>query len=56
MERTAVKIAGLSREEAIERIKHFKGKFPFDFTPDFLEGQSTEQLQHILFAAELKAK
>jgi len=44
-------IASLSREELIDRLTHFKGTCPLDFTPDFLARKTVPQLRHILVAA-----
>ncbi|HOI53626.1 MAG TPA: hypothetical protein PLP01_00075 [Phycisphaerae bacterium] len=44
-------IASLSREELVDRLLHFHGKFAFDFNRQYLEQQPTAQLRHILVAA-----
>jgi len=44
-------IASLSRDELIDRLLHFKGACPLDFTPDFLARKTVSQLRHILVAA-----
>ena len=44
-------IASLSREELMDQLLHFPGKFAFDFNRPFLEQQPTSQLRHILVAA-----
>jgi hypothetical protein len=48
-------ISRLSREEAIEEILHFPSQFKFDFTRQYLESLSDEQLHHMLLAAYLCA-
>lgn len=49
------KIAELSRDEVIEKLLHFPGTFKFDFTLEYLQGLTTEQLQHTLLAAYIHA-
>ena len=49
------KIAELSRPEVIEMLLHFPGTFKFDFTLEYLENLTTEQLQHMLLAAYIHA-
>jgi hypothetical protein len=49
------KIAELSREDVIETLLHFPGTFKFDFTLEYLENLTTEQLQHMLLAAYIHA-
>lgn len=44
-------IASLSRDELIDRLLHFHGSCPLDFTEGFLSGKSTDKLRHILMAA-----
>ncbi|NIA20869.1 MAG: hypothetical protein GWP05_02625 [Anaerolineaceae bacterium] len=46
-----VEIASLSREELMERLLHFHGKFAFDFRENYLKRKTTAQLRHILMAA-----
>ena len=57
VEETLTAIAELTdRQELIRRIRNFSGRFKLDFTPDFLNEQSTEGLRHILFAAVTHCK
>ncbi len=49
-------IAGLTRDELIERLLRFKAEFPLDFTDSFLSRKSTDQLRHILIAACKQAR
>ena len=44
-------IASLSREALIDRLLHFHGACPLDFSEGFLARKSTDQLRHILIAA-----
>ncbi|MBN2581472.1 MAG: hypothetical protein JXL80_00280 [Planctomycetes bacterium] len=44
-------IASLTREELVDQLLHFHGKFAFDFSQQFLDQQPTAQLRHILVAA-----
>jgi len=55
-ENVAVEIAELGRVETMERIANFCGRFHLDFTHEFLEGKSIDELHHILLAAELNAR
>ncbi len=51
------KIASLPREEVIDALLHFPATFKFDFTREYLESLTTDQLRHLLMAACLhKAK
>ncbi|MEM9414040.1 MAG: hypothetical protein AAGA29_01010 [Planctomycetota bacterium] len=54
-EQMIVVIAEMSRERCIDelgRVPHI----PLDFTEDYLEAISLEQLRHLLFAALLQAR
>jgi hypothetical protein len=44
-------IAALSRDQMVERLLGFPGKFRMDFTADYLSRQTDAQLRHILVAA-----
>jgi len=46
-----VEIACLSRDQLMDRLLHFPGKFAFDFRENYLERKTTAQLRHILLAA-----
>ncbi len=48
-------LAELDRRDLIDRLLHFPGTFKFDFTPEYVEGLSTDELRHILMAAYLHA-
>jgi hypothetical protein len=43
-------VGAMQRDELIERMLHFRGRFPVDFTPAFLARQSDERLRHIFLA------
>ncbi len=49
----AAQLATLSRDEIKPRLLDFPSRTRLDFTEDFLEELSTEQLRHILLAAIL---
>ena len=42
--------AAMGREALTERMLQFRGVFPVDFTPSFLDGLSTERLRHVYVA------
>jgi len=44
-------VCGLSRDELRERLANFSGPMPLDFSPDYLDGCSVEQMRHLLVAA-----
>jgi hypothetical protein len=43
-------VGAMKRPVLIDRMIHFNGRFPVDFTPDFLSRQSDERLRHIFLA------
>ncbi len=49
------RIAEMSRRELVREIRTFHCRFPMDFTPDYLESRSVDQLRHILAGAQLHA-
>jgi len=49
-------IMDLAREDIINHLLNFPGKFRFDFTREYLERLSDDQLRHILMAAYLHAQ
>ncbi|HSV26298.1 MAG TPA: hypothetical protein VLH60_00240 [Sedimentisphaerales bacterium] len=51
LEKLAVNIASLGKDEVKARIKTFEGSFRLDFSDDYLDGLSVERLRHILLAA-----
>jgi len=50
-ERVITEVCGLDRSEMIERLAHFQGRIPLDFSYDFLQNCDTEKLRHLLAAA-----
>lgn len=51
VQRVAVELAGLGREELKPRLLDFPSRTRLDFTPEFLDTLTTEQLRHLLLAA-----
>jgi hypothetical protein len=49
-------IAAMDRRELCEQLLSFDGDFPLDFTDEYLAGQDTERLRHILMAAFVQQK
>jgi len=48
-------IAEMSRDQIKREILHFKkGSFKLDFSEDYLDGLTLDQLRHILLAARLQ--
>ncbi len=50
----ALTIANMNRRDVQREILNFHGRFHLDFTKEFLDNQTTEQLKHILLAAKLQ--
>jgi len=48
-------VMGMSRVEAIDHLLRFQGTFKLDFTREYLQTLSDEQVHHILLAACLHA-
>ncbi|OHB59401.1 MAG: hypothetical protein A2173_11760 [Planctomycetes bacterium RBG_13_44_8b] len=44
-------VASLGRNDVVQKIKSFNGRFRLDFTDEYLKGLSLDRLKHILFAA-----
>jgi len=44
------RVSTMDREELIDRCTHFRGRFPVDFTADYLDGLSVDRLRHIYVA------
>ncbi len=51
--RLVAELSGLSREELTPRLLAFPSRTNLDFTREFLDTQTTDQLRHILLAALL---
>ncbi len=47
-------ISGMDKHSLKNAILHFEGRFKLDFTDDFLDRLSLEQLRHILLAAKMQ--
>lgn len=47
----AAEIASYDRDELIDKLIHFPSRTTLDFTHEYLDDLSTEQLQHILLCA-----
>lgn len=47
-------IAEMDRPSLKQAILHFRGRFKLDFTDEFLDRQSVDQLRHILLAAKIQ--
>lgn len=43
-------VATMQRATLLEKFQSFRGAFPVDFTPEFLDTLSTERLRHIFVA------
>ena len=43
-------VSAMDRESLVEKFRNFRGSFPVDFTPEFLEAQPTDRLRHIFVA------
>ena len=51
LERLAVTISSLDRNEVENKIKNFQGNFKLDFSEEYLKNLTVDRLRHILFAA-----
>jgi hypothetical protein len=49
-------IAVMDRWELLQQLRSFDGDFRLDFSDEYLAGQDTERLRHILMAAFLQQK
>lgn len=49
-------VSAMDRTTIIEQFHSYHATFPVDFTTDFLEQQSTEQLQHLFLAMCLQSQ
>jgi hypothetical protein len=43
-------VRSMERESLVDQLVHFKGRFPVDFTSDFLGRQSDDRLRHLFMA------
>ena len=49
-------IAAMGRDELIQKIRYFRGRFKLDFTEEYLNSLTVDELRHILLRAMTKAK
>lgn len=49
-------VSSLDREGIVEQFGNYRASFPLDFTPDFLNSQPLERLQHIFVALCLQCQ
>jgi hypothetical protein len=50
------RIQALDRKSLIAELLHFQGRVRLDFTAEFLQTRSDEQLRHLLAAAYLQSE
>jgi hypothetical protein len=43
-------VSAMDRQSLVEKFRNFRGDFPVDFTPEFLDAQPTDRLRHIFVA------
>ena len=55
-ERIAVQLAGLSRAQLKGQLLTMRTRFRMDFSEEFLDSLSKDELRHILLAAHLNAR
>ncbi len=55
-ERIAVKLAGLSLAQLKKQLSGTRMRFRMDFTSEYLDSLSEDELRHILLAAQLNAR
>ena len=49
-------VASLDKPALATQFKEFRGNFPIDFTPEFLESLSLDRMRHIFVALCLQAQ
>jgi hypothetical protein len=49
-------VSALDRPTLLRQFQSYKATFPVDFTPQFLDAQPTERLQHIFVAMCLQCQ
>ena len=54
-DRIATEIAGLSRSQLKGRLLNMRARFRLDFTEDYLNSLSKDELRHVVLAACLNA-
>ena len=55
-EKIAVKLAGLSRAQLKRQLLTMRARFRMDFTKEYLDSLSKDELRHILLAAHLNVR
>jgi len=56
IEKDVTSIARMGKQELMQRIQGFHGRFRLDFSDDYLRTASVDRLRHILFAATLNCR
>jgi len=51
LEQTASSLNSLNKSQLKRRLTNFKGSFKLDFTEEYLESLSVDELRHVLLAA-----
>ncbi len=54
-ESVCIEVTKLNKAEVKDRILHFDGPIPLDFTDDYLDSLDLDKLRHILLAAIVTA-
>lgn len=49
-------VSSMDRHDLTSRFLTFRGTFPVDFTPEFLQGLSVDRLRHIYVALCLQTR
>jgi hypothetical protein len=49
-------VTAMSRELVIDQFRTYRASFPVDFTREYLEAQTTEQLKHLFLALCLQSQ
>jgi hypothetical protein len=49
-------VSGLDKDSLLQQFREYPASFPLDFTPDFLDHQPLERLQHLFVAVCLQSK
>ena len=55
-ESVCIEVTKLNKAQVIDRILHFDGPVPLDFTEEFLDRLDLDKLRHILLAAIVTAQ
>ena len=49
-------VTAMSRELVIDQFRTYRASFPVDFTREYLEAQTTEQIKHLFLALCLQTQ